>query len=91
MDRPLTTDAISAVYRIDFSGAYGSRLPRFRKDYFAMVSPKDLGLPAWDTMRSALLREFEGEGARWVDGEVELPDVVWREFAETAARSLGVA
>ena len=56
-----------------------------------MVSPKDLGLPAWDTMRARLFMEFASEGARWVDGELELPEVVWCEFAETAAHSLGVA
>ena len=86
---PVTTDAVKAVYRIDFRATYGSRLVRFKKDYFAMVAPKDLGMPAWDTMRARLYSEFAGEGARWVDGEVELPDVVWREFAETAASGLG--
>ena len=86
---PVTSDDVTAVYRIDFRAPYGSRLVRFKKDYFAMVAPKDLGMPAWNTMRARLFSEFAGEGARRVDGEVELPNVVWREFAETAASGLG--
>ena len=86
---PVTTDAVTAAYRIDFRAMHGSRLVRFKKDYFAMVSPKDLGMPAWDTMRARLFSEFAGEGARWVNGEVELPEAVWHEFAETAASGLG--
>ena len=46
---------------------------------------------ALDPARSEFDAEFASEGARWVDGELELPEVVWREFAETAAHSLGVA
>ena len=87
---PVTVSSVRAAYRVDFLATYGSRLARFKKDYFAMVSPKDLGMPAWDTMRARLFSEFAAEGARWVDGgEVELPDVVWREFADTAASGLG--
>ena len=32
IDCPVSSDAVTAVYRVDFSGVYGSRLPRFKKD-----------------------------------------------------------
>ena len=81
--------AISGIYRVDFTAPFGARLPRFSKDYFEMVSPRDTGLPAWGLMQARLLAEFEADGARSVDGEVQLPTAMWDEFATTAQRCLG--
>ena len=80
--------AVTATYRVDFTAAYGSRVPRFKKDYFEMVAPKEVGSPAWETARKRLHREFEADGARWVDGELELPAALWAEFAVTARTCL---
>ena len=85
---PVLNRAVTATYRVDFTAAYGSRLPRFKKDYFEMVSPKIVGSTAWETMKQRLHQEFQAEGARWVDGELELPAPMWAEFAVTARNCL---
>ena len=85
---PVLNRAVTATYRVDFTAAYGSRLPRFKKGYFEMVSPKIVRSPAWETMKQRLHQEFQAEGARWVDGELELPAPMWAEFAVTARKCL---
>jgi len=73
--------AVTAAYRVDFTSAYGKRLPRFEKDYLGMVKPAVTGSPAWDKMRERLFAEFKADGARWVSGDLELPACMWADFA----------
>ena len=54
-----------------------------------MVRPRDTGLPAWGLMQARLLSEFEPDGARLVNGQLQLPAAMWDEFANTAQRCLG--
>lgn len=80
--------AVTAVFCVDFTSPCGKRLPRFRKDYLGMVKPAVAGSPAWDKMRHQLHEEFEADGARWLDGDLELPACAWGEFAVSARKRL---
>ena len=73
--------AVRRVFAIDLARGYGRRLPRFKHDYFGMVSPKADGSPGYDRYCEMLLEAYERDGAvRGEDGEVELPEEMWAEF-----------
>lgn len=87
VESPVKRSALQDVFLVDFSRPYGSRMPRFSKDYFNMVVPKVKGVPKYDEMRHKIVNAFSKEGAYLSkNNRVILPPVVLNEFRENATR-----